>query len=139
MGCETKRKGEVGEAVVLAELVKLGFVVLQPFGDNQPYDLVVDKDGNFFRLQCKTGKLKSGVVRFKTVSTTTTKGTPENKSYDGKIEFFAVYCPDNGEVYLVPVSGVARPFGYLRVEKSKNNQTKGVRFAKDYPLNENSF
>ena len=36
MGCETKKKGDVTEAVSLAELIKLGFVVLVPFGDNQP-------------------------------------------------------------------------------------------------------
>lgn len=45
MGCITKQKGDVSEAVVLAELVKLGFSVLQPFGDNQSYDLVVEKGG----------------------------------------------------------------------------------------------
>lgn len=140
MGCETKRKGEVGEAAVLARLVKLGFAVLQPFGDNQPYDLVIEKDGEFFRLQCKSGKLKNGVISFKTVSTLPRlNGTYDYKSYDGKIDFFAVYCPDNEEIYLVPVDDVGKVVSYLRVEKTKNSQTKGVRLAEKYILNEQSF
>jgi len=135
MGCITKQKGEISEAVILAEFMKLGFAVLQPFGDNQPYDLVVEKDGKFFRIQCKTGKLVKGVVRFSTVSTLPRfKGGYAYTSYEGKIEWFVVYCPQNNTVYAIPIDDVSKSVCYLRVEKTKNNQSKGVRLAEDYLL-----
>ena len=57
------------------------------------------------------------------------------KGYIGDAEVFGVYSPDTGNVYLVPVSDV--PSGgdvILRLRKAKNNQEKGIRWAKDYEL-----
>ena len=140
MGCSTKQKGDVSEAVILAELVKLGFTVLQPFGDNQSYDLVVEKDGQFFRIQCKTGILKNGVVNFRTVSTLPRfKGGYDQRSYKGLVEFFVVYCPQNGGIYVLPPNEMPEGTAYLRVKPTKNSQSKGVRMAEDYILNEDSF
>jgi len=41
--------------MVLAALVRRGFHVLIPFGEGQPYDLVIDLEPAFMRVQCKTG------------------------------------------------------------------------------------
>lgn len=140
MGCETKEKGNVSEAAVLCKLVKLGFAVLQPFGDNQPYDLVVDFKSNFYRLQCKTGRLKDGVIGFNTVSTLPRfNGGYDYRSYDGKADYFAVYCPQNDEVYVIPVEQTAKGKGSIRVEPTKNGQAKGIVWAKDCVLSEDIF
>lgn len=141
MGCETKQKGDVSEAAVLCELVKLGFAVLQPFGDNWPYDLVVEVDGCFWRLQCKTGKLSDkGVIGFSTVSTLPRfNGSYDYRSYEGEADYFAVYCPQNNKVYIVPVDQMPKGKGSLRVDPTKNNQSKGVVWAEDYILSETSF
>ena len=56
------------------------------------------------------------------------------ESYRGEIEYFGVYCPDNDKCYLVPVDDVAKTVGILRVEPTLNNQSKGVRWAKDYEI-----
>ena len=61
--------GERSEAVIFAELVKRGHRVLIPYGNNHRYDLVIDVGGRFLRAQCKTGRLRDGVIRFNTVST----------------------------------------------------------------------
>lgn len=48
---------------------------------------------------------------------------------------FGVYSPDTGKVYLIPVSEV--PSGgdvILCLLKARNNQEKGVHWAKDYEL-----
>jgi PD-(D/E)XK endonuclease len=42
--------------------------VLLPFGVNQRYDLVLDLDGHLVKAQCKTGRLRKGVVSFSTRS-----------------------------------------------------------------------
>jgi len=51
----TKALGEVTEGVILAHLLRRGEVVLLPFGNNQRYDMVVDRSGLLIKAQCKTG------------------------------------------------------------------------------------
>lgn len=93
-----KTVGERSEAVILARFLLKGEVVLQPFGDNQRYDLVIERQGRFFRVQCKTGRVKDGCVCFQSCSRA---GGKSRRAYGGEIEFFAVYCPDNEKVYFV--------------------------------------
>ncbi len=48
---------------------------------------------------------------------------------------FGVYSPDTGKVYLVPVKDVPSSGDVtLRLLKTKNNQEKGVRWAKAYEI-----
>ena len=60
--------GQRTEAVILAELVKRGHTVLVPYGTNHRYDLVLETREGFLRVQCKTGRLRGGVIKFNTVS-----------------------------------------------------------------------
>lgn len=127
-----KTIGERSEAVILAKLLMQGEVVLQPFGDNQRYDLVIDRDGRFLRIQCKTGRLKNGVVQFSTCSNA---GGRKKKGYRGQADFFAVFCPQNQGVYLVPVDHVPNRSAHLRVDEMRKYGPKtAARWAKDYEL-----
>lgn len=127
-----KTIGERSEAVIMAKLLLNGEVVLQPFGDNQRYDLVIDRDGTFLRIQCKTGKIRNGAVEFSSCSNA---GGYKKKSYYGEIELFAVYCPENQGVYMVPVDEAAGITTRLRIDPPKNNSSVStVRWAKDFVL-----
>lgn len=128
-----KVKGEKSEGMVLSALLRAGKVVLMPFGDNQRYDLVVDDAGVFTRVQCKTGRLRNGVMRFKTCSTHYHRGGG-SKHYRDQADVFGVYCPELDAVYLVPVADVPTYDAYLRVERTKNNMQKGIRDAELYKL-----
>lgn len=94
--------------MLLARLVQAGERVLIPFGENVRYDLVIDQDGSFIRVQCKTGRLKDGAVRFPTCSSTyhhpANRGISNcHQGYTGQADVFGVYCPDTGGTYIVPV------------------------------------
>lgn len=107
-------------------------MVLMPFGDNQRYDFVIDAADGFHRVQCKTGRLRRGVIGFQTVSKS---GGGKAKGYRGQIELFAVYCPETDKVYLVPVSDVPVGQATLRVDEPANNScVSTVRWAHDYEL-----
>ncbi len=126
--------GHRAEAAILAELVKRGYRVLLPFGVNQRYDLVLDCDGRFLRAQCKTGRLREGVIQCSTQSIqSNTRGT-RWRSYTGDIDLFIVYCPQNDSVYVIPADEVPSREMYLRVNPPRNRQDKRVRWAKDYKL-----
>ena len=60
----SKSVGDITQSQVMAALLKHGKNVLMPFGDNCRYDLVVEQEGLFFRIQCKTGRMSRGAVVF---------------------------------------------------------------------------
>jgi hypothetical protein len=56
------------EAVILVHLIQGGDSVSLPFGNNQRYDMVIDREGRLVKAQCKTGRLRNGVVLFNACS-----------------------------------------------------------------------
>ena len=134
-----KAIGERSEANITARLLEAGYNVLTPYGDNQRYDLVIeDADGQFWRVQCKTGRSNGENIVFTAVSLYyhTRAGRTANGSrpYHGQIEYFAVYCPETRGVYLIPVDHTGVSQMTLRLVPTKNKQEKNIRWAKDYEL-----
>jgi hypothetical protein len=54
--------------------------------------------------------------------------------YGGEADAFGIYCPENDGVYLVPVNEVGKVAAALRVEATRNNQSKKIRWARDYEV-----
>ncbi len=55
----TNSIGDITEAAIIAQFLQLGFIVLTVYGGNQRYDLVIeDADGQFWRVQCKTARIR---------------------------------------------------------------------------------
>jgi hypothetical protein len=126
--------GQRTEAAILAELVRRGYRVLVPFGTNQRYDLVIDLDGAFVRVQCKTGRLRNGSIVFSTKSVQTNTRRSLFRGYLGDADLFMVHCPQNGGIYVMSVADAPKGYGYLRVGPTRNRQARRVRWAKDYEL-----
>ena len=127
----SKAIGEVSEAVILGHLAKLGNNVLIPFGNNQRYDLVIEKDGKFIRGQCKTARIRLGCAIFQCSSTNGFTG--KKTSYHGQVEVFWVYCPENGKIYQVPVSETKSTQTNLRIDQPKGMR-KAIKWARDYEI-----
>ena len=127
----SKAIGELSEGMILARLLQLGFAVSIPFGNNQRYDMIVDENGVLRRAQCKTGRIKKGGVRFKPCSTNGFTG--KHREYFDDIDLFPVYCPENGNVYRVPVDTIRKctRICVLRIDPPGNNQSKHVRLCFD--------
>lgn len=54
----TKRVGDLSELRLMHDLVRAGYLVSIPFGENHRYDLVIEKDGVFKSVQVKTGRMR---------------------------------------------------------------------------------
>lgn len=130
----TKTKGDITEVIILADLVKRELKVLAPFGEHSRYDLVVDVSGKFIRLQCKTGRLRNGVIKFSTASSVNNfSKKPGRKTYTNEeIDLFGVYCFETNKVYYIPISICNGSQMDLRVEPTKNNQNEGIHYAVDF-------
>ena len=121
----------------MAALHALGFIVLIPFGENSRYDLVIDDGSELSRVQCKTGRLRNGSIRFKTCSSYAHHRDPavQTRHYQGEIDYFGVHCPETGAVYLIPISEVeAKHTATLRFTPARNSQKKRIKAATDYEI-----
>jgi hypothetical protein len=134
---DPNRIGAISQAKVMVALTVAGKVVLTPCVNVRPYDFVIEDEGRFFRVQCKTGRVFRGAVCFRPhrlrAAKRETGWERRITDYKGEIDFFGVYCPENDSVYLVPIDVVNSPrLCTLRVIPARNNQTKKIRWAKDY-------
>ena len=128
-----KAVGELSEAAVVHHLIRAGYDLAKPLGDNARYDLIIDDGGRFFRVQVKTGRLVDGAIRFEAASSQAHRGRGR-QSYRGQVEFFAVYCPDLDRTYLVPVEECGAIGGTLRVDPPRNGQRARVWWAAQYEV-----
>jgi hypothetical protein len=126
--------GQRSEAAVLAAFVKHGYRVLIPFGVNHRYDFVLDMDERFLRVQCKTGRLRDGVIIYNSESTRANTRRTHRRGYAGEIDLFAIYCPDTAGIYLVPLEESTGTNGRLRIAQPGNGQLRRIRWAADYEL-----
>ena len=135
---EPQRRGDATEAIVRMAFVVRGVTVLEPVGDNEPYDIVVDRNGEFSRIQVKTAYdgPNGGSVRFETRTTRVKSSGYEPGRYDGRIEFFAVFSPETGDIYLVPVEDAQKDAMTIRYRTAKNNNTSQINWHADYLLDE---
>lgn len=122
----TKAIGDATVAMVLARLALKGKSVLVPHGDKDRFDLVLFDGETFSRIQCKTGRLKNGTVRFPTRSVYShAKGKAVIRTYEGQIEFFGVYCPETDAVYLIPAkNAMTKSTKYLPLDEAKSFEVR---------------
>jgi hypothetical protein len=132
----TSNVGEASRWQIIAALARRGKQLLLPVGDHLRYDLAIDEEDTILRVQCKTGRLVNGAVRFLTCSIDSRNkmGISIRRSYRGERELFGVYCPDNGKCYLVPVEKVGPNQGFLRVIPPWNSQKTRIYWAEDYEI-----
>src|SRR2546421_2004475 len=129
---QTREKGNLTEAKILAALVAAGYSVSVPFGEGHKYDFIIDDSVNLRRVQCKTGRVKKGALLFNSYSQSGNGATKQG--YHGLADLFAVLNPESGAVYLVPVESFGTTGIALRLIPTLNGQVQKVNWAVDYLL-----
>ena len=127
-------KGEITEQQVALEFLKLGYLVSKPLVQSSRYDFIVDINHKLYKVQVKTGTLKENAfIEFATsTSHTNTQGTLNLTYSKDDVDFFATMYEN--QCYLVPYDVCGKRAQRLRLIPTKNGQTKGIAFAKDYQL-----
>jgi len=126
----TKVKGEAAEVEVLVNLKRRGYRVSVPFGENSPYDLIVESpSGMLYRIQVRAASWKLGhlVLSLRCVSKNYSRTLDRSR-----IEAFIVW--DGTTCYVVPcvdTQGCETTFS-LRRDAAKNGQKKKTRDADTY-------
>lgn len=126
--------GEITEQQVAIEFLKQEILVSKPLVQSSRYDFIIDVNKKLYKVQVKTGTLKeNSYLHFATsTSHTNTQGT-KNLSYDASdVDFFATIY--EGQCYLIPYNLCGKREQRLRFVPTKNGQTQGVLFAKDFKM-----
>ena len=132
----TKQIGNIGEAKVLSEFVRLGIPVYLPFGDNEKSDLIADFNGKLNRIQVKTSqKIDGDKIVFSLVSSTIHRKNGVKHIYtNNEIDYFALYNLERDKVYLISINEENLPKTSITIKFSSpktKNQFK-VFLEQDY-------
>lgn len=126
--------GEITEQQVAIEFLKLGILVSKPLVQSSKYDFIADINHKLYKIQVKTGTYKEDAyLEFATsTSHTNTKGTLNLPYLEEDVDFFATMY--EGQCYLIPYHLCGKRNQRIRFVPTKNGQTKGILFAKDFLL-----
>jgi hypothetical protein len=128
----TKTKGDLGQAMVMADALKRGYKVALPLGEDWRYDLIVQKGKTLLRVQCKYVESTSGVIK---VRCETHDGRSYYRYKPEDLDYIAVYDKITDACYYVNSSFLGkdgRGSLNLRIKETKNKQKKKVFNARDF-------
>ena len=127
--------GEITEREVALEFLKLGIMVSKPLVQSAKYDFIIDINHKLYKIQVKTSRVKEEGSYFEfatSTSHTNTQGTINLTYSNEDVDFFATMYEN--KCYLIPKNVCGARNQRLRLKPTKNNQTVGITFAKDYYL-----
>jgi len=129
----TKDKGDLGVLKAQLDMFEQGFVILNPVTEHAPFDLVAYRDGLFKRVQVKYKSVdRTGSITVHFRSCWADKNGTHTRQIDKEeVDLYCIYCPDTDHCYYLDPKEYKNSVT-LRVETSKNNQSKNVRMATDY-------
>ena len=134
----SNNKGNIAEAAIALEAVKLGIDVLKPVAEHGRYDLALELGGRLLRVQCKWGSLdrELGVICVRVGGSRHTPGGYVTSTYSTEeIDAVAVYCDDLAETFLIPIDVAAgKRQLHLRLDPPRNGQRACINLAGDYRL-----
>jgi len=130
MTTQKKQLAKEGELRFAAEFIRKGWSIFLPYGEDSAIDLLIEKDGDYKRIQIKTTKPISGAIHCRLKSS----NNWQVKKYSKKdIDYFGIYDYQNKKGYLIPIEKVLGMTEIcLRIEKPKNNQKEGIRPSEEY-------
>ena len=130
---DTKRYGNIGEAVAISSFVKYGIPIYLPFGDNEKADIIAEFNGKLNKIQVKTSiKAKDGKMTFDLTSCTNHRSNGNRHKYTTEeIDYFFCYNVERDKTFLIKVSDEITTI-CIRYETPKNSQMKNVHMEDDY-------
>ena len=128
----TTAKGELGEAMVLADLQRQGHGVAIPWGHDLPFDLIVvrKETGALEKVQCKYTESDGKVIHARITSNSVWVRHTYTRD---EVDWIAVYSATTHKCFYVPASEWdGQAMVNLRLAPTANGQAKGIRFANEF-------
>ena len=134
---ELKRKGNLAELVVAADLVRRGYQVAFPFGEDSDFDLLFVRDECVERVQVKHTTSDGRTIVVKCFSHSLTKGKVRaTKRYTARtVDWIAVYDATTKRCFYVPAAELGengRSLMHLRLVPARSGRLAGIHMADEY-------
>ena len=128
-----KDQGKLGESAVISQSLQNGCEVFVDFGDNSKVDLILNTAQGLVKVQVKCYTPTKGCVE---VYFTKSGPNYRFRYEESQIDYFAVVnAEDITQIAWLKASDVLAQYSRscaLRLEPTKNNQSTGVVWFKDY-------
>jgi hypothetical protein len=122
--------------MIAADLVRRGYKIAIPYGEDWDFDLIVCRDGKLERVQCKHVRSDGAVILVKCGSHSLTNGRVRvTKHYTAAtIDWLAVWDATTDRCYYVPAHQLGSGMSELslRLAPARNHQRRGIHTAHDY-------
>jgi hypothetical protein len=122
--------------MVAADLMRRGYKIAFPYGEDWDYDLIVCRDEKLERVQVKYACSDGVVILVRGRSVSLTNGKVKAYKYytAANVDWLAVYDVTTDCCYYLPALELGEGMSMLslRLRDARNNQRIGVRFASDY-------
>ncbi len=129
-----KQRGEWVELKFMAEAARRGLTVSKPHGDSARYDLAVEWDGDFSRVQVKS----TGNLRWDAYWCGISTGNGKKLYTTEQVEFLAAYVIPKDAWYIIPAGVVGTrltiPLYPHRKPKLKKNRPNFEEFREAWHL-----
>lgn len=124
----TASKGDIGVAMITADLIRQGAEVMMPISHTTPYDLIALYENIFYKIQVKY-RLPN---KRNAVEVTARRFSEKSKYIENKdFDVLAIYTPEEGCCYIHYDSYESKTITF-RITEAKNNQKTYTRMFRDY-------
>jgi len=124
----SKRKGLIAELIFVVKAASMGFAVSKPYGDCEPYDVIIEDNGRVFRIQVKSVFTTSRWGY--SVCVTRKRQQKSGIAYSPhEIDFIAAYVVAHDVWYIIPVAEVAN-LTNIRLYPEGAKRSDGAHFEK---------
>jgi hypothetical protein len=122
--------------MIAADLIRRGYKVAIPYGEDWDFDLIVCRAKRLERVQCKYTSSDGVVITVRPRSHSLTNGKVRaTKRYTAAmIDWLAVYDATTDRCYYVPAAELGQGMNmmHIRLKPTRNNQKRLIRFASEY-------
>lgn len=130
------RIGDIGVSHIIARCMELDIPVYIPFSDNEKADLIIILNNKPLKVQVKTSnKDSTDTSEFRLYSSTSAiyqRKSIKHCYTPEEVDLFLLYDIPRQQIYCVPFEEKIGDTIVLRHTPTKNNQQKGIKWAKDY-------
>lgn len=126
----TKDIGTSGEHLAVYKLLAKGLTISRPLGDNSPYDLILDINGQLLTCQVKTRR-STDVDKVQFNLRGIEYGTLKNKRYS--VDCFCCVDLSTEEVFLIPNVDINVSIT-IRYTQPLTSNGRDITYAKDVTI-----
>jgi hypothetical protein len=128
----TKNIGSIIETKFLYECLKLNYTVSQPYGDNSPYDFILDNGEKLIKVQCKSFSKRNDVYHGNSHRKTGHRRKIKI-SYNGLCDYMFFYNIEDNVYAFVPIEKCNSTVFSARKKNIGRNHKKS-NFIEDYQI-----